>query len=104
MLVGPLQDAQATEDSSAARLARWRCSKLNPHCKSVNTKGGRDQQRRVYPRRAEIQRAVSAARDMGIAVTGYELKPDGTIRITSGRSDPDTSASEFERWDAAGRL
>ena len=59
---------------------------------------------RAYPRRAEINRAVTAARDVGIAVNGVEVAPDGTIRITSGRPEADRNSNEFDRWDAAGRL
>lgn len=59
---------------------------------------------RAYPRRAEIHRAVAAARDMGMAVTTVDVRPDGTIRVMSGRPDGEIDKSEFERWDAAGRL
>ena len=63
-----------------------------------------DRPDRRYPRRAEIARAVAAARDMGIAVTGLEISPDGRIRVTSGKPDFQATSSEFDRWDAAGRL
>jgi hypothetical protein len=59
---------------------------------------------RQYPRRVEITRAVAVARDMGIAVSGIEVGPDGTIRVTSGRAPSSATDNEFDRWDAAGRL
>lgn len=35
----------------------------------------------VYPTKAQIRRAVDAARENGIKVGGFELRPDGTITI-----------------------
>jgi hypothetical protein len=59
---------------------------------------------RHYPRRAEITRAVAAARDMGITVSGIELSPEGIIRVTSSSHTSSATDNEFDRWDAAGRL
>ena len=36
---------------------------------------------RAYPTKAAIQRAVETARSVGLDVAGYEVKPDGTIRV-----------------------
>lgn len=71
---------------------------------ALKDKGLMARPRRQYPRRLEITRAVAAARDLGIAVSGIEVSPEGKIRITSGSQDAAGASNEFERWDAAGRL
>ena len=59
--------------------------------------------KRYYPRRAEITRAVEAAKACGIEVNGIEVSPDGSIKIISGAGGT-PSESEFDTWDRAGRL
>ena len=54
---------------------------------------------RAYPRKAEITRAVDAARTAGIAIGGVEVSPDGTIRILPASSTPVDSA--YDRWQAS---
>lgn len=34
---------------------------------------------------ADVTRAIRAAEKLGYRVTGYEIKPDGTIRLELGR-------------------
>ena len=58
----------------------------------------------LYPRRAQITRAVAAARHSGIEVAEIELGSDGSIRISSSRPSSTDARTEFDRWDAAGRL
>jgi hypothetical protein len=50
----------------------------------------------IYPRKAQIERAIAAARAGGIKVGGIEIDPDGTIRILEGQSPAATDA--YERW------
>lgn len=53
----------------------------------------------VYPRRSTIERTIAAARAAGIKVGGFEVDPDGTIRILSERSStaPDDA---YGRWQS----
>lgn len=59
---------------------------------------------RPYPRKADIARAVQAARDNGIAIAAVELSPTGVIKIFGANASPAEHASDFDRWDAAGKL
>lgn len=60
--------------------------------------------RRAYPRKAEIARTLEAARDFGLDVRGFEVSPDGTIKILDARRSDGSVESEIERWKAEGRL
>lgn len=51
-----------------------------------------------YPRKAEIARAVEAAKACGLDVAGFEVSPDGTIRIMEARVVPANPANDFERY------
>jgi len=51
-----------------------------------------------YPRKAEIARAVEAAKACGLDVSGIEVSPDGTIRIVEARAVPKQPANDFERY------
>lgn len=53
--------------------------------------------RQRYPRKAEIERAVTAARACGLDVAGVEVCPNGIIRILESRAVPDT-ANDFDRY------
>jgi hypothetical protein len=57
-----------------------------------------------YPRKLEIERVVSAIRASGVDVGGVEVAPDGTIKVTEARSCSSKPQSEFDRWEAEGRL
>ena len=62
---------------------------------------------RRYPRKADVSRAVQAARENGIAVRSVELRSDGTIRLSAsalGDRRAEGDGSEFDAWNAAGRL
>ena len=59
---------------------------------------------RSYARTTEIRRAVQTVRATGIDVSSVDLLPDGTIRLSRGETGGRPSATEFDRWDAAGRL
>lgn len=53
----------------------------------------------LYPRRSTIERTIAAAKAAGIKVGGFEVDPDGTIRILSERASaaPDDA---YGRWQA----
>jgi hypothetical protein len=53
--------------------------------------------------RVAIRRAVETARAVGLDVAGFDLLPDGAIRILDARS-MQHPRDEFEKWDQAGRL
>jgi hypothetical protein len=52
-----------------------------------------------YPSRAQIKRALQGASDTGKEVGGYEVEPDGTIRVLFGRATS-AAGSAFDRWAA----
>lgn len=57
--------------------------------------------RRAYPRKAEIARAIDAARAAGLRVGGIEVGPQGTIRILP-EIPPQTQASNpYDQWQAS---
>lgn len=51
-----------------------------------------------YPRKAEIERAIAAAKACGLDVAGFEVSPTGTIRIMEARVTPAAPANDFERF------
>lgn len=57
-----------------------------------------------YPRKAEVMRALDAVRASGLKVGMVELSPDGAIRIFDVQSKPDEQKSDFDKWEAAGKL
>jgi hypothetical protein len=61
--------------------------------------GAERAQRRSYPRKAEIMRAVEAARASGLPVSsmGLELTTEGTIRLLPP-SPAGAAESEYDRW------
>ena len=58
---------------------------------------------RSYPRKAEIARAVEAAKACGIEVAGIEVSRDGNIKVLGPGAGTSVS-SAFDEWDKAGRL
>lgn len=52
-----------------------------------------------YPRRAQIERMVAAAKACGLDVVGIEVSPTGAIRIMEARAVPNTPANDFERFE-----
>lgn len=49
-----------------------------------------------YPRKAQIERTIRAAKACGLDVAGFEVSPDGTIRIMEARDV--SSATDFDRF------
>ena len=55
----------------------------------------------AYPRRSVIERAIAAAKAAGIKVGGFEVDPDGTVRILSERAST-AGDDAYARWKAKG--
>lgn len=56
-----------------------------------------------YPRKAEIERVVSAVRASGVEIGAVRVGPDGTICVSEVHPNC-PSMAEFDRWEAEGRL
>ena len=52
-----------------------------------------------YARKAEIIRAIQAAKACGLDVAGIEVGPAGGIRIMESRAIP-SPANDFDRWES----
>jgi len=59
---------------------------------------------RNYARKAEVRRFLTTARECGLDVAGFEVSPDGSIRILEARAMPEQAMDEFDRLEAEGRL
>lgn len=57
-----------------------------------------------YPGKVAIRHAVEAARALGLDVAGFEVSPNGTIRVLDRAAIPAEPKDEFEEWLAAGKL
>lgn len=54
---------------------------------------------------AEVKRAIKAAQDMGLAVVGYEIGPNGEIRVQTGtevKNDADAALSQWMKSHGKG--
>ena len=64
----------------------------------------------TYPSKSEVQRLIRVAQSSGIEVGAIEVGPDGTIRVFGASAERcstgtrDRGGSEFDRWEACGRL
>lgn len=52
-----------------------------------------------YPTKAKISRAVTIARELGLDVAGFEISPDGLIRIVEARAFGSGSRAEPNAFD-----
>lgn len=57
-----------------------------------------------YPRKADVVRALDAVRASGLKVGMVELSPNGAIRIFDAQAKSDEQQSDFDKWEAAGKL
>lgn len=57
-----------------------------------------------YPGKVVVRNAIEWAREMEIDVAGFEMRPDGTVRVLDARAFPAQPADEFEAWERAGKL
>lgn len=51
-------------------------------------------------RQSDVERAVKAALNAGLAVGAVELTPDGTIRIVGANQPEPAKESPFDHWKA----
>lgn len=51
-----------------------------------------------------IKTAVDAAREANVDIAGFEVSPDGTIRILGPQAFPALPKDEFEKWAQSGAL
>lgn len=52
----------------------------------------------TYPTKRQIRRVVETARELGVKVAGFRVKPDGSIEIFEASEAP---KDEFEQWAQA---
>lgn len=58
-----------------------------------------------YPGKVAIRRVIETARALDIDVAGFEVSPDGTIRVMDARMAPAPKPTDlFESLDAVGAL
>lgn len=61
-----------------------------------------------YPRKAQIARAIGAARENGILVNSFQVGRDGHIQVgyvpPTAVQNGSTDEDEFQRWEREGRL
>lgn len=56
---------------------------------------------RDYAGKVPIRHALEVARDFGIDIAGFEISPDGTIRVLDARAMPAKQPlSDFDRLEA----
>lgn len=56
--------------------------------------------RHVTFKQADVDRALAVAEKRGLAIHGYEIKPDGTIRIlTQPAAQQQPPLTDLERWE-----
>jgi hypothetical protein len=52
-----------------------------------------------YPGKVAIRHAIETARALGLDVAGFEVSPDGTIRILEARTLPQQPMNDFDRLE-----
>jgi len=60
----------------------------------------------AYPGKVAIRHAVETARGLGLDVAGFEVSPDGTIRVMEARAmpKPTETGSLYDKLKAEGKL
>lgn len=51
-----------------------------------------------YPTKAKIKAAVEVARELHLDVAGFEVSPDGSIRVFESRAQPQPG-NAFDRYE-----
>lgn len=84
------------------------CVDVGPTPAVMSKPAQRDRRSQANPRRyalkTEISRAVAAVQASGIPIASIDLRPDGTIRLSSAVAADPAEETEFDRWDKAGKL
>lgn len=63
-----------------------------------------DQPRLHYPTKAKVLAAIEYAREAQLDVAGFEVSPDGSIKVLTPAAFPAAPRDEFEAWDQSGKL
>ena len=53
-----------------------------------------------YPTKAVVERMLSVARANGLDVVGFEVSPEGVVRVLDKRAIPAAPANDFDRWES----
>jgi hypothetical protein len=53
-----------------------------------------------YATPAKVKAFVTLARELDIDVAGFEVSPDGTIRIVEARAAPQQPMNDFDRFES----
>lgn len=57
---------------------------------------------RQYATKAKVKTFVETARELGIKVAGFEVTPDGTIRIMEKGVPAEKPQNAFDKWVSEG--
>ena len=49
-------------------------------------------------RLTEVKRAIKAARDAGLNVSGFWINPQGEIHVETAKAQAQDSAADLDRW------
>mgnify|MGYP000297679449 CR=1 FL=1 len=63
----------------------------------MSTAAARKPDKARYPNITKVRTFVKLARELGIDVAGFEVSPDGAIRIVEARASPDVM-TDFDRY------
>lgn len=56
--------------------------------------------RRIYPSSATIRKLVRVAQECGIPVGGFEVTPEGNVRVYDATvSNQPKAQNDFDRWE-----
>lgn len=53
-----------------------------------------------YPGKVAIRHAIETARALGLDVAGFEVSPNGMIRILEARATPQQPMNDFDRLES----
>jgi len=65
----------------------------------MNAQTGRRAHKRTYATKPKIRAAVEIARELGLDVAGFEISPEGAIRVFEARAETSTPQNEFDRYE-----
>jgi hypothetical protein len=46
----------------------------------------------------DLKRAINAAREIGLKVTGYEIRPDGVIAVMAADTASNEPTTDLDQW------
>lgn len=57
-----------------------------------------------YPGKVAVRQALEWAREFGLDVAGFEIAPDGRVRVLDARAFPAAPEDEFARLEREGKI